>query len=66
MPSDPIVDEIRAIRELRAARFGYNIRAIVKDVQQRDASGDREVVRLRPRRPASLERSGEPSGPPCL
>lgn len=51
MPSDPIVDEIRKIRELQAARFGFDIRAIVKDAQQRDASGDRQVVRLQPRRP---------------
>lgn len=50
MQSDPIVAEIREIREHRAARFGYCLRAIVKDAQQRDASGDREVVRLPPRR----------------
>lgn len=49
MQSDPIVAEIRKIRELRAARFGFDIRAIVKDVQQRDAAGDRQVVRLPPR-----------------
>ena len=51
MQSDPIVAEIRKIRELRAARFGFDIRTIVKDAQKRDASGDREVVRLQPRRP---------------
>ena len=51
MNSDPIVAEIRKVRELRAARFGFDIRKIVKDVQERDASGDREVVRRQPRRP---------------
>ena len=51
MQSDPIVNEIREIRECRAARFGYDIRAIVKDAQERDAVGDREIVRLQPRRP---------------
>ena len=51
MPSDPIVAEIREIREHRAAQFGYDIRAIVKDAQERDAAGDRQVVRLPPRRP---------------
>jgi hypothetical protein len=50
MNSDPIVAEIRKVRELRAARFGFDIRKIVKDVQARDASGDREVVRRQPRR----------------
>ena len=38
-------------QELLAARFGFDIQSIVKDVQERDASGDREVVRLQPRRP---------------
>jgi len=52
MPTDPIVAEIREIRERRAARFRYDIHAIVADAQARDASGDREVVRLPPRAPA--------------
>lgn len=51
MQTDPIVAEIREIRERLAAQFGYDIRAIVKDAQARDAAGDREVVRLQPRRP---------------
>lgn len=54
MQSDPVVDEIRELREQRAARFGYDLRAIVKDAQQRDAAGDREVVRLPPRRPVGV------------
>jgi len=49
MPSDPIVDEIREIREQRAARFGFDLRAIVRDAQQRDAKSDRRIVRLPPR-----------------
>ena len=57
MNSDPIVAEIRKVRELRAARFGFDIRKIVKDVQERDASGDREVVRRQPRRPIVLVQS---------
>jgi len=51
MEPDPIVAEIRAIRERLAARFNYDIDAMVKDAQQRDAAGDRKVVRLPPRRP---------------
>ena len=58
MQSDPIVAEIRKIRERRAARLGFDIRMIVKDVQQRDASGDREVVRLQPRRPVAPVQGG--------
>ena len=51
MQSDPIVAEIREIREKLHARYGYDIRAIGKAAQERDAVGDRKVVRLPPRRP---------------
>ncbi len=51
MESDPIVAEVRKIREERAALFGYNVRAIAEDARRRDASGDREIVRRPPRRP---------------
>jgi len=51
MISDPIVAEIRNLREQQAARFGFDIRLIVKDARKRDASGDRQVVRRAPRRP---------------
>jgi hypothetical protein len=57
MHSDPVVAEIREIRERLAARFGYDIRAIAKDAQERDAAGDREVVSLPPRRPRTERES---------
>jgi hypothetical protein len=49
MEPDPVVAEIRMIRERLAAKFDYDIAAIVKDSQQRDAAGDRLVVRREPR-----------------
>lgn len=55
MYSDPIVGEIRELRERRAARFAYDIRAIVKDAQQRDTANDREVVRLPSRPPVATQ-----------
>ncbi len=51
MNSDPVVAEIRDLRERRAARFRFDIPSIVKDAQQRDAIGDRRVIRRPPRRP---------------
>jgi hypothetical protein len=51
MPSDPIVDAIREIRERHAAQFGFDVGAIAEDARQQDAAGDRKVVRLPPRRP---------------
>lgn len=50
MSHDPIVAEIRQLREARAKRFGYDVRALVKDAQQRDAADSRPIVRLSPRR----------------
>jgi hypothetical protein len=44
MIHDPIVDEVRAIREQLAARFDFDIRKIVKDAQKRQASSLARVV----------------------
>ena len=51
MESDPVVSEVRAVREQLAARLGFRLHDIVKDAQRQDAAGDRKVVRLPPRRP---------------
>jgi hypothetical protein len=56
MSSDPIVVEIRRVREQIAARFGYNIRAIGEDARKRDAA-DPEVIRRPPRPPAVTARA---------
>ncbi len=59
MSSDPVVDEIRKIREEWAARFDFDVRAIVKDAQRRDAADDREVIRLPPRPVVTSAASGD-------
>ena len=51
MQPDPVVAEIRIIRERLAAKFNDDVAAIGRDAQQRDAAGDRVVVR-RESRPA--------------
>jgi hypothetical protein len=51
MYPDPIVAEIRQIREEFASRFNYDTGALLKYAQERDATGDRKVIRLPPRRP---------------
>jgi hypothetical protein len=44
MHRDPIVEEVRKHREARAAKFGFDIRAIVEDAMKRqDTSGHRVV-----------------------
>jgi hypothetical protein len=54
MSSDPIVEEIRQIRERHAAQFGFDVHAIAEDARRQDAAGDRRVVRLPPRRPIRI------------
>jgi len=49
MPDDPIVEEVRAIREKRAARFNFDVGAIVEDAMKRQGKDGREVV-SRPRK----------------
>lgn len=41
MIDDPIVDEIRRIRDEHAAKFGYDLDALVRDLREQErASGD--------------------------
>jgi len=50
MKDDPIVAEVRAIRESHAAKFGYDLDAIYRDVKQREKASGRSFVTFRPRR----------------
>lgn len=56
MSPDPVVAEIHAIRERLAAKFGFDVREIGRDARQRDAVGDRKIVRRPPRPVAQLPR----------
>ena len=55
MFQDPIVEEVRAIREQLAAKFSFDIRKIVADAQQRQAASESRIV--------SFQRPGKPSPP---
>ena len=59
MPDDPIVEEVRAIRDRLAARFNYDIRAIVEDAMRRQHESGHKVVSLPPRRPVVTKRTGD-------
>ena len=50
---DPIITELRAVREAYAARFGYDIKAICRDVRARQEASGREYVSF-PARPAAF------------
>lgn len=51
MSSDPVVAEIRRIREELAARFNYDTGAILEDARQRHTATRQKVIHLPPRRP---------------
>ncbi len=46
MKTDPIVEEIRKIKEARAERFGCDVRAMAEDLRKREKEGGRKVVSL--------------------
>jgi hypothetical protein len=42
--SDPIVDEVRRIRDAYAARFNYDLHAIYRDLKEQEKRSGRKVV----------------------
>jgi hypothetical protein len=58
MIEDPIVAEVRAARDAYARQFNYDLKAIVRDLRERQQAEGRKVVRLPPkpvkRRPATV------------
>ena len=51
MWQDPIVEEIHKTREEYARQFNFDIDAICKDIQAKQANSGREVVSFPPRKP---------------
>ena len=50
MKRDEIVGQIRKIRDDHAAKFGYDIDAIVRDIRTREGKDGEPVVSRSPRR----------------
>ena len=48
--TDPIIAELRAIREAYAARFDYDVEAMFRDIRARQEASGHEYVRLPARR----------------
>lgn len=51
MHRDPIVAEVRAIREALAGQFNYDLAAIARHLQEEEQRSGRQTVSLPPRRP---------------
>jgi hypothetical protein len=52
MWKDPIVEEVRRIRQEHAKRFNYDLRAIVDDLRKQQEQSGRKYVRFGPRPPS--------------
>jgi hypothetical protein len=50
---DPIVEEIHRVREKLAEQHGFDIRAIVRDLRDKQARSGRQYDTLPPRRPSA-------------
>ena len=62
MRDDPIVAEVRAIRDKLAAECGYDIKEIFRRVREQQAKSGLNYVRYSARRMAPPEDAREPQG----
>ncbi|MEO5334112.1 MAG: hypothetical protein H7839_19035 [Magnetococcus sp. YQC-5] len=60
MWNDPIIEELHKFRDEHAARFNYDIDAIVTDLQNSERSSNRPVVSFAPKMYYDL--SGQDAG----
>ncbi len=60
MDEDSILKELRAAREAYALAHGFEVRAMVEDLRQRDERGNWPVVKLAPRSPSTDPTRPEP------
>lgn len=50
MRADPIVEEVRRVREAYAAKFNYDLNAIFQDLKRQEQESGRTFVTFPPRR----------------
>ena len=55
MWADEIVEETRRAREAHAAKFGYDLEAIYRDLKAQEQQSGRQVVSLSPKPPIQAQ-----------
>jgi hypothetical protein len=60
--NDPIVDEVRRVRDAHAARFNYDLDAIFQDIKEQEKKSGRKFVSFPPRR-IEPNQAPKPAGP---
>ena len=63
MHNDPIVEEVRRIRDAHAAKFGYDLDAIFRDLKAKEQASGRRFVRYPPRLTKRRQKSASPQNP---
>ena len=54
---DPIVEEVRKAREAHAAKFNYDLRAIYRDLKEKEKRSHWKLASLAPKPPLPAEQS---------
>jgi hypothetical protein len=57
MWNDPIVDEVRKVRNEHAKKFNYDLQAIVADLKKQQKVSKHKYVTLPPRQPTVLPKA---------
>jgi hypothetical protein len=54
---DPIVEEVRKVREEHAAKFDYDLERILKDLKEQEQRSELKFVSLPPKRPVTVSQA---------
>lgn len=49
MFEDPIVEEVRAVRQKHAARFNFDLKKIARDLKEKQEKSNRKIVSYSPK-----------------
>jgi hypothetical protein len=60
---DPIVDEVRRVRDAHAARFNYDLDAIFQDIKEQEKKSGLKFVQGVARQPVPIEALQPPKSP---
>jgi hypothetical protein len=63
---DPIVEEVRRIRDAHAQQFGYDLRAIYEDMKRFEREHNLEMVSFPPRPAISTQLGPRPAAPEVI
>jgi len=59
MWQDPIVAEIRQIRQAHAAQFEFDLKVIYEAIKEQEKQGHRKKVSFSPRRTSAVSEAGQ-------